>query len=145
MQDRFRSRGVAQRRSHPRTGGAKEISRWCNHRTTPTNHEPRPGRAREAHTGSGGQHRQGTFERFSHPCRGASRIGDGGRFGSGGSRSLRDLHHRLISFEPPARLSQSFSTAPESKCVHSDFSRASKSAQTAPQCSTNRRSNFSTT
>jgi hypothetical protein len=26
-----------------------------------------------------------------------------GRFVSGGSRSLRDLHHRLISFEPPAR------------------------------------------
>jgi hypothetical protein len=27
-----------------------------------------------------------------------------GRPGSGGSRSLRDLHHRLISFEPPARV-----------------------------------------
>ena len=26
-----------------------------------------------------------------------------GRPDSGGSRSLRDLHHRLISFEPPAR------------------------------------------
>lgn len=38
-----------------------------------------------------------------------------GRFVSCGSRSLRDLHHRLISFEPPARLSQSFSTAPELK------------------------------
>jgi len=26
-----------------------------------------------------------------------------GQSGSGGSRSLRDLHHRLTSFEPPAR------------------------------------------
>jgi hypothetical protein len=29
-----------------------------------------------------------------------------GRFGSGGSRSLSDLHHRLMSFEPPARVKE---------------------------------------
>lgn len=34
----------------------------------------------------------------AHPVSGVE-----GRLGSGGSRSLRDLHHRLISFEPPAR------------------------------------------
>ena len=95
------------RKFGPRAGGTREISRWCNHRTTPTKHEPRPERAREGQARCGGQHRRGTFERFSRPCRGASRIGGGGRFVSGGSRSLRDLHHRLISFEPPARESVS--------------------------------------
>ena len=87
----------------PRAGGTREMSRWCNHRTTPTNHEPRPERAREGHAGSGGQHRQETFERFSRPCRAHPVSGMLGRPSSGGSRSLRDLHHRLISFEPPAR------------------------------------------
>ncbi len=95
-------------RHHPRfrAGGTQEISRWCNHRISTPHHlkpPPRPGRAREGHTGSVGQHRRGTFERFSRPCQGASRIGVVARHGSGGSRSLRDLHHRLISFEPPAR------------------------------------------
>ena len=41
----------------------------------------------------------GPFERFSRPCRGASRIG------GGGAARFRWLHHRLISFEPPARRS----------------------------------------
>ena len=62
----------------PGAGGTPEISRWCNHRTTPTKHEPRPERAREGRAGAGGQHRRGTFERFSRPCRGAYRIGGGG-------------------------------------------------------------------
>jgi len=45
------------------------------HRPKPT---PRPGRAREGHARSGGQHRRVTFQRFSRPCRGASRIEGGG-------------------------------------------------------------------
>jgi hypothetical protein len=61
----------------PRVGGTSEMSRWCNHRTTPTKHEPRPGRAREGNARSGGKHRSGTYEYFSRPCRGASRIGGG--------------------------------------------------------------------
>jgi hypothetical protein len=39
----------------PRAGGTREISRWCNHRTTSTKHESRPGRAREEHVEAGGQ------------------------------------------------------------------------------------------
>ena len=106
MRDGFRWAMCAQSRNRPlarnsdRAGGTREISRWCNHRTTPAKHEPRPGRAREGHARCCGQHRRGTIARFSRPCRGAGRLG---RPGSGGSRSLRDLHHRLISFEPPAR------------------------------------------
>jgi len=70
--------------------------------TTPNHHRALEGREKGTR-GLAGNFAVGPFARFSRPCRGASRIGGGGRFVSGGSRSLRDLHHRLISFEPLAR------------------------------------------
>jgi hypothetical protein len=101
MWNGFRSGEDGNRDFGTRAGGTREISRWCNHRTTPTNHEPRPGTAREGHAGSGWHHRQETFARFSRPCRGASRIG------GGDAARFRWFHHRLISVEPPARSARS--------------------------------------
>jgi hypothetical protein len=94
-----------------RAGGTQEISRWCNHRISTPHHPkppPRPGRAREGRE----KGTRGLAGNIAGGHSNASRAPAGahlvsvvvGRPGSGGSRSLRDLHHRLISFEPPARI-----------------------------------------
>ncbi len=58
---------------------------------------PRPGRAREGHAGSGGQHPGGHSHASRAPA-GAPPVS-----GGGGVARFRWFHHRLISFEPPAR------------------------------------------
>lgn len=49
-----------------------------------------------------GERERGRGGRFA-PFQGATNVHEGCWRESGGSRSLRSLHHRLISDEPPAR------------------------------------------